>query len=359
MIEKEKNLWRLFGVMSKEFFVNLWVTHKCNFRCRYCYAKHDFKNLELSYERAFDIIKFIADRIKPDQKLKIVFHGGEPTLKLELIKRIMDLVEKMIPNKVSYGLTTNGSLIEEDDIDFLVKKFLYDLSISVDGKRDTHSFNRIAVNKKDYYDVIIKNAKKMAAKNPRIRIRMTFDRYNIDTLSDNIIYFIKMGFSTIVPGADIFSDKWTSEDFDRVKEELIKVKDYIKKNNLDINIYDISNEFIQLSPCTAGDDYFSIDSDGKIYPCLYVVGNAEMCIGDIYSGIDRCKYEEIYLMNQRKVEECFECSMKSYCSSNRCLLVNYVTTGNWLSPNLVECNMMNIKYAIAIEEYKSNINPCC
>lgn len=58
---------------------NILVTNKCNLNCKYCYEKTK-NEFDLSVDMSDKIIYFIKCEIhenNPD-KLKIVFHGGEP-----------------------------------------------------------------------------------------------------------------------------------------------------------------------------------------------------------------------------------------------------------------------------------------
>lgn len=330
---------------SDVFFVNLWITLKCNFRCRYCYVQEKYKNIDLSRRTADEFIKFIKKNIKIKQRLIINFHGGEPTINFDILKYIVQRLENEIDNNVDFGITTNGSLLNDEMVLFISKHCNYNISISMDGMNDTTEMNRKCLYGDGSFENISNNALKLLQYSKNVRIRMTYDRRNINELSRNICNFIHMGFTNIVPVADYFSKNWSDDDFKIVELEFKKVKNFINSNNIsNVKIYDISDDYNCLSPCTAGHDYYSIDVLGNIYPCTLLVGDEEHLLGNIYKGIDFNKLLQIDEINKKKVDECSECQLYRFCKSVRCLFINYVTEGDYYKPNLVSCNLLNIKH---------------
>ncbi|WDV46270.1 radical SAM protein [Clostridiaceae bacterium M8S5] len=335
--------------MRKTYYVNIWVTLRCNFRCRYCYVHSMYDNQDLTIELADKILNYIKLNKKPEQQLVIDFHGGEPLLNFEVIKYFVNQCNKTFED-VSYGMTTNGSLITQEVIKFLEVNNI-DLSISLDGKESTHNFNRRSLDSSINYDTIIKNAKQLLKINANTRIRMTYDRHNINSLYDNIVYFIKQGFKVIVPVADYYSNEWKDEDYSIVLEEFKKVRKYVLDNKCkDIKMEILDNSFHCLSLCDAGTNHYNIDVNGIMYPCIFSVGKEEHIIGDIERGMDANKLKKIKQVINKRVPDCEGCALYDCCISTRCILGNYATTGDYVKPNTVECNMTNIKFNI-IKEY--------
>ena len=83
-----------------------------------------------------------------------------------------------------------------------------------------------------------------------------------------------------------------------------KIIDHIKKY---INQYKICDAHIgilddkihELGVCYAGCDGYQIDTDGRLYPCSYVVRDSEFCIGDVENGFDENKIVEINSISRR------------------------------------------------------------
>ena len=334
--------------MCDKYFANIWVTHRCNYRCRYCYVKPILSNCDLSIETAQEILNFIAQTIDPKQELIINFHGGEPTLNFSVIKYIVETVPSMVGNKVLFGMTTNGSMLTKESIEYLSKHFKYNLSISIDGDEHTQTFNRIPITKVPKYNVILENALLLQRKTGRVRARMTFDRENVADLFSNLKFMIESGFRSIVISPNIYRSDWKEEEFAEVSEQLKRVKQYVQTNNIEgVSLYDIENTFSELSKCTACESYFNFDVDGLIYPCSFVVGQQDFVVGNAASGLLTEKLAYINKVKNTTIHECADCALSPYCLSARCIFANYATTGYFDKPNLVQCNMINIKNSLA------------
>lgn len=344
--------------MQNKFAVNVWSTSRCNFRCTYCYEKSKYGEEDLSYETADQIIQFIKANLKKGQLLTVNFHGGEPTLNYDVIEYMVKRIESEIPNDKQFDMTTNCSLLTDEMIDFLCTHFPRGLSLSIDGNKETHELNRKCIQGDVGYDKIFSYAIKILEKISFVRIRMTYTRKTVKHLFENVRYLIEHGFKLIVPVPDMFSKDWTNQDFIDVENEFKKIKQYLVKNNInDINFNELTNEFKPKGVCTGGDDYYNINAHGDIYPCTFVVGNEAHWIGNVYDGLDNKKVEEIACINRNrdKVEGCQECRLAKYCSNTRCLLENYAITGDYYKPNLVNCNLMNIKYNLC--DYMESSSP--
>lgn len=330
------------------YFVNLFVTDQCNFNCRYCYEKDEnTRKGNMDQETADEVIDFIKNTIQPDQQLIITFHGGEPLLRFSLITYIIDKIRKEIHNDSVFGITTNGSLLNEKTAQYLAENMTYKLSISLDGDEKTQSFNRPSTSHYTSFNDILKYACIMREKNELFTIRMTYDRHNINDLYNNIKFFIDKGFDRIIAEADFMSQEWEQEDFDVIYDQLMQTNLYISSiNNRCITVYPANSPDVCLNKCNAGHDYYSISTSGKIYPCTVVINNDNFCLGDVKNGIDTATLSKIDEITSKETEGCSDCTHKKYCNAYRCFFLNYASMGHVYSANLVMCNMVNVKRLI-------------
>src|SRR5690554_3043280 len=139
----------------------LQVTQNCNFRCSYCAYTQNSGNQRLhsSQRMNFDTAKkalgFLHEHSIDSPKINIAFYGGEPLLEFELIKKTVYLAEKKFSGKtITYNITTNGSLLTEEVLDFFSKHRI-SLMISVDGPKEIHDKNRKFINKEGTFDSIL------------------------------------------------------------------------------------------------------------------------------------------------------------------------------------------------------------
>ena len=93
------------------------VTDECNNKCPYCFV-HFQKNY-MTFETADKAARFLLENCKKNGKNQIpsiAFFGGEPLLCFNSV--IKPLVEKY-DGKFKWSVTTNGTLLTEEIIDFL------------------------------------------------------------------------------------------------------------------------------------------------------------------------------------------------------------------------------------------------
>lgn len=327
------------------YFVNLWVTNDCNFRCTYCYAKGILSEQYLTTETASKLIDFIKTTKADDETLVINFHGGEPLLNIDIIKYIIELSRKNF-QECSFGITTNGSLIDNTNIDWLARNFNFNLSISIDGKKDTHNLNRVSLDNLDNYDKIMRNAIELNKINRNVRIRMTVDKSTISDLTENVAYFFELGFLNIVPVLDYFND-WSDSELVLIKESFDSLKQFLNERNYSESIFEVfSISQMRLTSCDAGRNYFSVDYKGDIYPCIAVVGNEAFRIGSVNQGIDILKINLLESCIKYKPSDCLKCNNKLTCKGYRCSFINMATNNNYDKPNKILCytKKLNEKY---------------
>lgn len=336
-------------------FVGIWVTSACNLKCKYCYEGDDKKELYMNYNIADQIISFIKTNHNcgelMEDPLFIQFHGGEPLLNFEVITYITEKIKEMF-NKTSkqvfFGITTNAVLLNKEKIDFLVKNMSYDLSISIDGNQLVHDKMRVFPNGLGSYNFIIENVCKSLEAKKNIRGRLTFNSETVSYLFESVKHLLEIGFKIIVCIPDYFDIKWNEEGIETYAKQLILIKDYYKRNNLErlnIEIPIIENNIFKKTKCMGGYNSIHIDPVGNIYPCSYVVGNSKYKIGSIDLGDINEEYlGNISKINDYKIKDCEGCNNYDSCLTIRCRYLNELLTGKALFPSSTICAFENANY---------------
>lgn len=339
--------------------VNLWLTYDCNLRCKYCYEQklkrsctNEINKVNINEYISY-IEKYLYEKEIGEDNFYIVnFHGGEPLIKFEILK---DAVKKLKESsvrknkKISFGVTTNGTLLNDEIINFLCENFQYSLSVSIDGNKEIHDQNRKFANGKGSFDLVINNALKVLQKRKDVRIRMTFNTKSVNSLCDNILYLIELGFKTIVPVADFFDSNWNDSNSKIIGEQLDRLmnSDVYKENpNVKVGILKSLESLKPKGTCSAGESFINISADGRIFPCTYTVGQHEFNIGNIHDGIDFEKVKMYKEICTSQNEECRGCTYYNYCRSGRCKFVNKIITGSFLTPCSQICALSNEEFKI-------------
>jgi len=119
--------------------VVIWnLIRRCNLTCKHCYsisADKDFPN-ELSTQQAFKIL----EDLKQFGVSVLILSGGEPLLR----KDIFEISQRAKEMGFYIGLSTNGTLIDENNIENIAKMNYDYVGISLDGIEETHDkFRRL------------------------------------------------------------------------------------------------------------------------------------------------------------------------------------------------------------------------
>src|SRR5512135_2413739 len=116
--------------------LTLHLTSRCNLRCRYCYAAP--ADQDMSLETATAAISKLA----VGDDCGVIFFGGEPLLRKDLIAALLEWCERKNPRRFHYKVTTNGTLLDDEFLDLADRHGLL-VAISHDGAREAHDALRV------------------------------------------------------------------------------------------------------------------------------------------------------------------------------------------------------------------------
>lgn len=156
--------------------VVIWnLTRRCNLTCKHCYALAVDKEFpgELSTNEVYDIL----DQLKAFRVPALILSGGEPLLRPDIHK----IAERAKSMGFYTALSTNGTLIGEDDI-AVIEHIGYDyIGISIDGMRDTHDKFRREVGA---FDASMNAIRLCTERNLKVGLRFTMTQDNAHELDD-------------------------------------------------------------------------------------------------------------------------------------------------------------------------------
>jgi len=317
---------------------NIWLTRKCNLKCTYCYEGKDKSEAEMNIETAVEVINFIKSYMPGS--ICVNFHGGEPLLAMKILRYIVGELQSDLENtSINYGLTTNGTILEDDIIIFLSKIMPHGLTISIDGSEMVHDTNRKYANGTGSYKKVEQNLLKIIELIPDCRARATYNHKTIGHLCESVIHLVNKGFKTIVAIGDYYDLSWEDEDEKILKHEIKKLHKLYEslsdKENIRINLLD--KNLVEYSSCQGGITSVNIDTDGTLYPCTVAVGNSEYIIGNVTTGINENRVEEILDLGTEMNEECKACPVQKNCNGVRCKLMNKIISGDCLAIPVFLC----------------------
>lgn len=337
--------------------ITLQVTQMCNFRCTYCVYSESKNELQRTHTKdmmSFDVAKaaidFLISHSCDEEKASISFYGGEPLLNFKLIKECLSYISEKYPyKKIVYSMTTNGYLLTEDIISFLVKHN-FNLTISLDGPQTINDKNRrLALDGTGTFDVVKKKLLFIRERYPEfyktILISSVLDyTSNLNKINEFFFNDMKIHHKHILMtgiDSDFTSKKsfipykfYSSNQYELFKALVSRIwkDESIKYSPLcdpDLDHIDklsdsfkesikIKNEMYVSGPCTPGIGRLFITVNGDLFPCERVSETSEIFnLGNIFTdfNIDKIKYLlNIYNLTKDK---CLNCWGAYHC--NQCI----------------------------------------
>ena len=322
--------------------LTLQVTRDRNFKCRYCSFAQEHtgtrahERIEMPWEVAKKSIDYLYNHSKNADQLIIAFYGGEPLLNYRLIERVVEYSEDLFKSKrINYHMTTNGSILNESIVDFLIK-YNFNLLISFDGSRliqNKHrifyntgggSFDTVYVNVNklktfsEYFDSFVKFAPVIFSDESRFDVLSFFNSIGIDESKIEYTYANMTGVDYIQSDNPMINNKCNNPEllFDTndkgTREFLSKmIKCYANK---DI----IPSTWHHNGPCIPSVSKLFVNVFGEFYPCEKISETPFAKIGCLESGVDLEKVKSFMNIGKLTENECRTCWAIRFC--NICIL---------------------------------------
>jgi uncharacterized protein len=146
------------------------TTNQCNLACTYCYeysedkiaqsaGKEKFMSREIAEASVEMLIKESAHR----PNLHVTFFGGETLLNFSVMRSTVEYAKRRgeeVGKNVEFSLTTNGTLLTEEIVDFLAEHRI-GVTVSMDGDKELNDRQRVFHDGKGSYDVIVPKVKQL------------------------------------------------------------------------------------------------------------------------------------------------------------------------------------------------------
>jgi sulfatase maturation enzyme AslB (radical SAM superfamily) len=114
------------------------VSQSCNLGCSYCLAKQGTFGLPVVNMKIDDVRRRLEDFFTRQPDIDFIkFFGGEPTLRMDLIRGVCDFVTRDLGRSVHFALTTNGTLDARSHLETW-QRYHMSVSVSVDGPAEIH-----------------------------------------------------------------------------------------------------------------------------------------------------------------------------------------------------------------------------
>lgn len=337
-------------VEGRQYYtIPLCLTHRCNLNCVYCFEKHD-ANHEMTFDTAIKCIGEVCNRVEANAIIEFILFGGEPLLRFDLIKNIVEYVSKLeVTQKIGFFASTNGVLLSEEMKSWFIEhKEKVILGLSLDGTRKSHNYNR-----SDSFDKIDIDFFKVTW--PSQNIKMTVSEKTLMNYAEDVIYLHSLGFG--INGGDVCLGKSSWQNRNLLQEfgkQLMRLIDYysdceVRPYNalFDIDIAACaSKERVKVKPCGVGDKLYFFDTDGTKFPCTFITPMT-FSVEDI-ENICRVDFKDA---EQFTDIDCYSnCFLYPICK--RCPAENYLHNHSFKLWNKEKCEFTEV-LALAVSEIEA------
>jgi sulfatase maturation enzyme AslB (radical SAM superfamily) len=263
------------------------LTDRCNFSCPYCYEPKSGRTL--SREALLRSVDGLHPLFARD--CVVNFYGGEPLLSFDLIRCAVERLERLNRSKggkTRFSVSTNGSLIDDEVLDFL-DEHGFSVLLSFDGTaqdagRVKGSFDRLAALVPEI----------LARTRIRLETNSVFTAGTVGHLTSSLALLLRFGVRRIHAGVSPRGD-WTPAAFRRVEREMATARSLLLERFdrlADVPWIDMA-EPDPPGPrrCDAGRGQLALGADGRLWGCFlfphFFAGKKgaargeEYCYGDI------------------------------------------------------------------------------
>lgn len=328
----------------------LQVTQQCNLRCSYCaysglYHNRQHNAQRMNFQIAQKAIDFFLARNSEVDQLRFGFYGGEPLLEFDLIQKCVAYIRNAVEGKrVSFGLTTNGTLLTDEKIKFFVEND-FQLMISLDGSKQEHDACRVFPNGQGSFDVVMQNLKRVkelfpdyasrikisTVISPKADLNHTLEYFKSDeVLSDKHIIMNPLADTGLKERVDYKESFYLVRRYEYFKYLLYVLgrmdREYVSE--LVIRSQQETERFFRAlqmharlprctspgGPCIPGVKKLFVMTDGRFYPCEKVAENNSCSqIGSLDEGFNLASMESLLNVGAISFEKCKDCWAFSFC----------------------------------------------
>ncbi|MBP5607257.1 MAG: thioether cross-link-forming SCIFF peptide maturase, partial [Lachnospiraceae bacterium] len=356
----------------------LHIAHACNLACKYCFAgegEYYGPCGLMSFEVGKQALDYLVAHSGNRRNLEVDFFGGEPLMNWDVVKQLVAYgrsIEKEKGKNFRFTLTTNGTLLTDDILEFANKE-MSNLVLSIDGRKEVHDRMRPYRKGGGSYDEIVPKYIKAAESRGQMNyyVRGTYTHFNTD-FAEDVKHLADLGFKQIsvepVVAPPEMDYAITGDDVPKLLKQYDILADEMLKRKKDGDPFNFFHFMIdlecgpcvykRLSGCGAGCEYVSVTPWGDIYPCHQFVGEEDYKLGNVTEGITNTELRDrFHNCNVYSKPACRDCFAKYYCSGG-CManskhfsgdIYGAYETGCELQRKRIECAIM-LKVADAMEE---------
>ena len=333
-LDKQMNDFR-FGTDLTAIYVD--PTDRCNSNCPYCYVPANLRKngKSMTKKELIFVLEKAAEYFKGrKKKAVIIFHASEPLLVKDVVYEGIQRFDKQF----KFGIQTNATLLENEDIRFL-KKYRVGMGISLDSSSiSINNRLRRAWNSGGNFGKAVR-AIEMFDGYEGLNVITTITKFNVRSLPDTVEFL----HSKKVPCVLLNPLRFTQAPSRALKpDEKVMARYFIKavdkaivlskRSGRQIIVGNFANTILgiiapearrlmcDISPCGGGRCFLTITASGEMIPCGEFIGLKGYSGGNIFKtgiadAIQSAPFKKIRGRIVEKIDKCRTCVVRNICGA--------------------------------------------
>ncbi len=304
----------------------------------------------MTLDTAKAAISLAMKAIGPEQSLGVIFFGGEPLLKRDLIQetiRHCRRIEVETGQLFHYKITTNGLLLDE--------AFLTDpetaevfVALSHDGVQAAHDTHRVDAAGQGSFERLEAVSAMLLRHKPYAPVMTVVNPDTVQHYAESVRFLFEKGFHYLICSLNYGAD-WQERHLGELLKQYRKLADWYYRETLNEEKFYFSPFEVKIAShirpgsclaerCELGKRQISVAPNGTLYPCVQFVGDGTdrtYAIGHVETGIDETARQRLYAINGEEKDTCAACAIRARCN-HYCGCLNRQATGriDQISPML-------------------------
>jgi uncharacterized protein len=352
------------------------LTGSCNLACTYCYDydKVRFKK-QIDPERAIELIRHILT--SNSESLRVVFHGGEPLLRFDLLQHIVESVNAIdgSQRRIAYSIQTNGSLFNDLIVSFL-EQHDFSVGISLDGLGD--QANRLRISRDG--SSISNKIEQLFVKYPQFMLKRcgflaVVTKTSISSIPKFALWLQQKGIRTFGftfmdeegSAKGLLNELVNASEAVELFQQLVSMIESKQITTLAItpltsriaNMFTLApRDYCHKGPCGASSDFMVLDADGGVRTCdcadhqFFRVADNTVKVIDIVpsASLPRRAIVDRHEFLRTSGKNCRACSIFGLCGGT-CVAKALITTGSASEVDERECKVAKYFYPLLLSEF--------
>jgi len=306
--------------------MELMLDHACNLRCTYCYNGAPFPQpmtpevMEAAVALGFS---------RGQGPVRVGFFGGEPLMAFAAMREGVRLAREASARtgrSVSFTVTTNGTLLSGDRLDFLAREG-FRVAVSLDGPADVHDRHRRFADGTGSHALVARHVREALPRLPNLAVASVLRPDTAGRARDVFDHAASLGARRLHLGLD-YHAPWDESSLRALEAGLLDLADAwvaawrrgrpLVVGSLEAKILrHVLHPLMPVARCSCGSHEWTAAPSGSIYPCDRLVGadtGDGVRIGDVFRGFDPAQAEAFQACHRATPDPCAACDDAHRCS---------------------------------------------